>query len=214
VSDLPATLVPVPTDDDPPGDHEFAGLPLPGDDDFESTAAQLPVIKAAWRFLEPFYQSDHLSDAWPHMTRLFNSAGPSGGPKPTGPRWRLSSAIQRNLRAHLLSPDGARILALLRARRAPGLSGGVSGEPEHLGRRHGTEGDRAGHRAALPAPRDSAGRHLAGGCGRRGDPAGHALRRDRVACSQSGLRTHSGAGHATTPDVDPPARRLEPALLP
>ena len=67
MSDGPATLVPVLTDDDRPGDDEFAGLPLPGDEDFESTAAQLPVIKAAWRFLGPFYQSDHLSDAWPHM---------------------------------------------------------------------------------------------------------------------------------------------------
>ena len=49
MSDGPATLVPVPTDDDRPGDDEFADLPLPGDDDFESTAGQLPVIMAAWR---------------------------------------------------------------------------------------------------------------------------------------------------------------------
>lgn len=53
---------PVLGDDDRPGD-EFASLPLAGDDDFGSAAAQLPVIKAAWHFLGPFYQSDQLSDA-------------------------------------------------------------------------------------------------------------------------------------------------------
>lgn len=36
------------------------------DDDFAEIAAQIPVVSAAWRFLEPFYELRSLTRAWPH----------------------------------------------------------------------------------------------------------------------------------------------------
>lgn len=37
------------------------------DDDLAGAAAQAPVMMAAWRFLEPFYEDKDLDAAWPHM---------------------------------------------------------------------------------------------------------------------------------------------------
>ena len=40
---------------------------MSGDEDFRATAAQIPVISAGWRFLEPFYELRSLGQAWPHV---------------------------------------------------------------------------------------------------------------------------------------------------
>lgn len=34
--------------------------------EFEATAAQVPLISSAWRFLKPFYESRSLAESWRH----------------------------------------------------------------------------------------------------------------------------------------------------
>lgn len=36
------------------------------EEDFDATAAQVPLISSAWRFLKPFYESRSLAQVWRH----------------------------------------------------------------------------------------------------------------------------------------------------